>query len=181
VLLWCTSSPLMLQVFIPYTSQVRDPFGQKPKSQDAPRVGFGSGSVREVVQPIRAAIGSAPAGRRQQSDGQQQQQQQQQQRRAVIHTQQAGPLSPVHKEVRLPSHAVLLLPIASFVLFFTTAAFAQIKRVGARVKDLASDVGDLMQSLQVHRTACAIINGTSTSTRFHHGRCHHHLHHSFVL
>jgi hypothetical protein len=25
----------------------------------------------------------------------------------------------------------------------------QIKRVGARVKDLASDVGDLMQSLQV--------------------------------
>ena len=61
----------------------------------------------QVVQPIRAAVGSAPAGRRHQADDQQQQQ-----RRGVVHTQHAGPLSPVQKEVPFRP-AVLLSPAAT--------------------------------------------------------------------
>ena len=40
--------------------------------------------------------------------------------------------------------------------FMTCILALQIKRVGARVKDLASDVGDLMQSLQVRATDLAL-------------------------
>jgi hypothetical protein len=148
------------------------------------RVGFGSGSVREVaarhhhhhhschlshigisqvVQPIRPAVGSAPPGRRIHADDQQQQQQHQQ-RRAVVHTQQAGPLSPVHKEVSLTrSSAILFLldissffSIATIIPHYLPSSPPQIKRVGARVKDLASDVGELMQSLQVPAPLCRL-------------------------
>ena len=43
----------------------------------------------------------------------------------------------------------IAITITTTITIVTVSSHPQIKRVGARVRDLASDVGDLMQSLQV--------------------------------
>ena len=67
----------------------------------------------------------------------------------LLFTKRCRPLQLQRFRVQQPRFRHLASALTISATFMTCILALQIKRVGARVKDLASDVGDLMQSLQV--------------------------------